>query len=575
MRRRRSGCAAPLLFAWGAFGACYATAPRAFAVQTLNVDLSKPIGPAKHLANGSLYGVIETKPADVQTLIAPLHPNMFTNPAASGPGLQQPVGDAIVVAGRVAPVGATVTIRLADWFPGWYSFTTMTDWLSKVDQTIARKQAANLTNVYGYELWNEPNGTWHSTTLTFDDFWKQTYDHVRAAEPTVKIIGPSVAGYNASYLNDFLTYCKTNDCLPDIVSWHDGAGIESNVQNYRAMEKQLGIGPLPISINEISYTADVTHEGEPGASAKLIAGMERQRVDSACITFWDVAHPGRLGSLLATDTQPNGGWYFYEWYGEMAGRMLTTTASASTGSGYFDGFASLDTSQGVASILLGGGSDGSVQIVVKGFAAAGVPSKVHAVVEHTPWAGNPPRSTVVMGTDTLSTADLTTTGDSVTVSIPNTSVTDGYRLLLSWTAQGGSPGDAAVGMVTDAGASLDATITGRDGSIGPRADAAVPPATSASEDAEPGMAATEGGSRSGSSGSPGNSGSPGPSDAAVPLGTDDDAGSSIGGAVDQQGCNCATTAQRGEPSAFFVLIAVALGIGAGRRRARRGARGAE
>jgi hypothetical protein len=129
--------------------------------------------------------------------------------------------------------------------------------------------------------------------------------------------------------------------------------------------------------------------------------MERTRVDSACITFWDVAHPGRLGSLLATDTQTNGGWFFYEWYGEMSGQMLTTVSSLSPGGGNFDGFANLDATTGSASVLFGGANDGMLQIVAKGFAAAGAGAAVHAVVERTPWVR---RTTVVTATDTLSTA---------------------------------------------------------------------------------------------------------------------------------------------------------------------------
>src|SRR5262245_44774300 len=89
---------------------------------SLNVDLSATIGPVTHVASGSLYGVTEKLPADVNALIKPLHPNMFTNPAAN---VQQPVGDAIVVAGRVASIGARVTVRLADWFPNWpYTFSS-------------------------------------------------------------------------------------------------------------------------------------------------------------------------------------------------------------------------------------------------------------------------------------------------------------------------------------------------------------------------------------------------------------------------------------------------------------------
>src|SRR5512143_2877639 len=79
----------------------------------LTVDLSSPIRPVTHAASGSLYGVTEKLPADVNALIAPLRPAVFNNPATAGAGKQQPVGDAIVVAGRVASTGAKVSIRLA------------------------------------------------------------------------------------------------------------------------------------------------------------------------------------------------------------------------------------------------------------------------------------------------------------------------------------------------------------------------------------------------------------------------------------------------------------------------------
>ena len=172
---------------WSIAASCVATP--ASAVTTLTADLSTTLGPATHVASGSLYGVTETLPANVSSLITPLHPKMFTNPAAD---VQQPVGDAIVVAGRVAPSGATVTIRLADWLKGFYTFASMADWLDKVGQTVSRKKAANLTNIYGYEIWNEPGGTWSSSNpVTFNDFWRQTYAQLRQQDPGVKIIGPS------------------------------------------------------------------------------------------------------------------------------------------------------------------------------------------------------------------------------------------------------------------------------------------------------------------------------------------------------------------------------------------------
>src|SRR4051794_37345256 len=192
------------------------------AATTLTVDLAAPLGPATHVGSGSLYGVTERLPADIDKLVAPLHPKVFINPAADQ---QQPVGDAIVVAGRLAPIGARVTIRLADWVKGWpYQFTSMSDWFSKLGQTVQRKKASGLTNFYGYEIWNEPNGTWKSTSLAFNDFWAQTYAELRRLDPDEKIVGPAMAGYNASFLTNFLTYCKDHNVLPDIVAWHELSG---------------------------------------------------------------------------------------------------------------------------------------------------------------------------------------------------------------------------------------------------------------------------------------------------------------------------------------------------------------
>jgi len=422
---------------------CLLVATPATAATTLNVDLSTSLGTAKHVASGSLYGVTEKLPADVNAWITPLHPRMFTNPAAD---VQQPIGDAIVVAGLVAPTGGLVTIRLADWFKGFYTFTSMTDWLDKIGQTVTRKKTAGLTNIYAYEIWNEPNGTYASSNpLSFNEFWRQTFVDLRKLDPSVKITGPSLSYYNEAYLKDFLSFCKTNSCLPDIVGWHElgGGNFTGTLQSYRALEKQLGIGPLPISINEYSGAAHIDVEGQPGASAPLIAKFERLGVDSASISFWDVGHPGRLGSLMASNTEPNGGWWFYKWYGEMAGNMVSTTPPSPANATALDGFANLDEAGTSASVLFGGVNDGTIQVVVKGFKASPFwGTTVHAVVEHTRFVN---RTTAVKATDTLSMSDVAVANDQISVSVTGANATDGYRLKLTKLGGAGGTGGAGGG----------------------------------------------------------------------------------------------------------------------------------
>jgi len=532
------------------------TATPAVAATPLTVDLSAPIGPATHVASGSLYGVTETLPADVNAWIAPLHPKMFTNPAAD---VQQPIGDAIVVAGRVAPTGALVTIRLADWLKGFYTFTSMTDWLDKVGQTVSRKKTAGLTNIYAYEIWNEPNGTYASSNpLSFNEFWRQTFVKLRQLDPSVKITGPSLSYYNESFLNDFLSFCKTNSCLPDIVGWHElgGGNFTGTLQSYRALEKKLGIDPLPITINEYSGAGHINVEGQPGASAPLIAKFERLGVDSASISFWDVAHPGRLGSLMASNTEANGGWWFYKWYGDMSGNMVSTTPPSPANATALDGFANLDPTARSASVLVGGVNDGTIQIIVKGFKSAPFfGATVHAVVERTPFVN---RTTAVKATTTLSMSDLPISSDQISVSVTGANGTDGYRLTL--TPLGGSGGSGGTGGSgnTSAGAPSTggAAHAGAGGtSLGGGAGSAGLPGTGGS--GEPGGAGAFGG-QSGTAGAHPTGGAAGHGNTgglALPGGaTNSSSGSGPADPNDSAGCGCRVGRSSGpEGSASFIV----------------------
>ena len=165
---------------------------------TLTIDCNNKLRKATHCASGSLYGLIENKPADFDSLVAPLHPYVFNNPARGSNGHQQPFGDALKVAKRLtASPGALVSIRLADILPGWpYRFPGLDNWLNEVKAFIAEKKQSGLTNWYGYEIWNEPDGTWKDPNgLSFNDLWKKTYDVIKQNDPDEKIIGPCYSWY--------------------------------------------------------------------------------------------------------------------------------------------------------------------------------------------------------------------------------------------------------------------------------------------------------------------------------------------------------------------------------------------
>lgn len=406
------------------------------AVDTLNVDCSSVLRPVTHCANGSLYGITESIPTDVNTLVAPLNPYVMRNPARGTSSNQHPYADAILVAKRLATVpSARVSVDLADMLPGWpYKWPGMTSWLNQVRSFIVDKKATGLNNFYGYEIWNEPSGTWNTANGTFYDMWKKTYDVIRTQDPNAKIIGPCDSYYSHSRMSDFLSYCKANNCLPDIISWHELSGgaktVSPDIRDYKALENSLGISARLISINEYC-DPDHNLEGQPGSSARFIAKFERYKVDSACITWWFVPNPGRLGSLLATDSQKGAGWYFYKWYGDMTGNMVAVTPPKDD-SDLVDGAACVDSNRKYISFIFGGQNDGAITTTISNLPSfIGNTAKVK--IEKIDWVS---KDTVSNGTSVVSTSNYTVQNNKITVSLSNCNNSSGYRIYITSAAEG-------------------------------------------------------------------------------------------------------------------------------------------
>lgn len=402
------------------------------AASQLTVDCGNVIREVTHCASGSLYGVTESIPANINTLVTPLNPKVFTNPARAGAAYQQPSGAAIDVAERLTGTTGEVMIRLADICPNWpYTFPGMDSWLEQVEDVIDDKLASDAENFYGYEIWNEPVYTWNEDNGSFYNLWLQTYKLIREKDPNEKIVGPSEGYYDHDMMYDFLSFCVENDCVPDIICWHElssnGEGtyvgdFADNYADYRAIEDSLGIADLPISINEY---CDINHaeEGCPGSSATYIAKFERYKIDSACISWWWTAAPGRLGSLLATNTQKGAGWWFYKWYGDMSGNMVQVTPP-NEDSAEVDGFACVDSSEQYVSCLLGGDNDGTVNVVFNNL-PSWIGSTATVKVEAVDWVT---KDTVSTGPYTVSAANYNVTNGSISVTINGCTDTSGYRV---------------------------------------------------------------------------------------------------------------------------------------------------
>jgi hypothetical protein len=116
----------------------------------------------------------------------------------------------------------------------------------------------------------------------------------------------------------WLAYAKANNALPNVITWHQlttgsYASVGANVADFEALEKSLGISPIPISIDEYASTAEVD---VPSAALHYIAAFERYGVLNASRAYW--YESGTVNGLLFNN-EPTGTYWMYKWYGDMSG----------------------------------------------------------------------------------------------------------------------------------------------------------------------------------------------------------------------------------------------------------------
>ena len=403
--------------------------PAQAAGHTLVVNVAAPFRPVTHAASGGLYALAEnSRPAD--STLLPIKMHTLTQPSpgvGQRPNGQPPGGDALLVAPQADRVGAAQVIRMPDIYPNFpYQWVSWNDWLSKVDTMVnARLNATSVSNVVGWEVWNEPDFTWNTAAAgDFNAGWVRTVQRIRTRDTVTPIVGPSYATYETNKMRTFLTVARDNNVLPDVMIWHElnhsSAAIAGNVAAYRALESSLGISPRQIFINEYAWTDEVD---VPGRVTNYIAKLERANVWAADRAFW--FEYGTVNGLVVNNNQPTGTWWLYKWYGDMAGSMVSTNPPAQTG---IDGFASYDSTRRRVDVVFGDES-GTNAVQLNGLGALG--SSVRVTLESTPASG---RFTAVTAPTTISTTTQIVSNGQLTVSVPNMSATSAYHLMVQPTS---------------------------------------------------------------------------------------------------------------------------------------------
>ncbi|GAA3906592.1 hypothetical protein GCM10023084_68630 [Streptomyces lacrimifluminis] len=377
-------------------GTLPAAGPAAAAdAQRVTVDLAASEGPVMLGANGTLYGLSDDGvPSDA--MLAPLKITSVSQKPEGG--AQHPNGDALTVSKSFfRNGGGEINVMMQDIYAKWpYEDLGIEDYLPKVDKIVKEVAADPNSERFVYIPFNEPDQIWYNLgtsdqaqyEINRDRFfkdWKTVYERIRAIDPDARIAGPNESGYHTRLLTDFLAFAKRENVLPQIMTWHelDSSSLKNfqgNYDNYRSMERQLGIAPLKINIDEYANRRDLS---VPGQLAQWVAMFERNKV-YANQAYWDAA--GNLDGNVVRSNIPNGGWWFFRWYAGLTGDTVKVTPPQANAVDTLQGLASYDRKRRQAQVLLGG-SAGDADVVVRNVSRSVFGRTVTATVAEAAWSG--------------------------------------------------------------------------------------------------------------------------------------------------------------------------------------------
>ncbi|WP_198667670.1 carbohydrate-binding protein [Glycomyces dulcitolivorans] len=364
--------------------------------EVLAVDFAERTGEFRGGASGTLYGFGD-EGAPTQAVINGAH---ITNSSQKAPyGTQHPSGDAIKIEdGFFDKHGEDLYIYVQDYYPDWsynggkrpgddrtynqedgtYTEAPNGVWdFLEVTEFVAEAVATDSDRPQDYVFipYNEPDGgnwypDWANQKDRFLADWQATYDKIqevweRHGLGHARIGGPGDTRWQPERSADILQFAKDNGSLPDIFIWHELginnlASYRQNFADYRALEQELGIDPIPVNITEYGMLRDM---GVPGQLIQWFAMFEDTKVD-AQVAYWNYA--GNLSDNSARPNGANAGWWMFKWYGDLAGsETVAVTPPELNAVDSLQGIGAIDEANRRATVLFGG-TDADVTLDLSG-----------------------------------------------------------------------------------------------------------------------------------------------------------------------------------------------------------------
>ncbi|GAB4004960.1 hypothetical protein GCM10029992_51430 [Glycomyces albus] len=331
----------------------------------VTVDYGADAGAAEHVASGFLHGIDLTHPTQYLIDGLDVHSIRGADYRPDLPSLYDPA-----LYDRVAATGANLQV-------GLYYYVTNPDhpdngyWPGDGGDQDTWRQI--VTDVYqearqrDYEFdswitWNEPDLQWNSPERPFTRYLEAhdvAYDTVKELDPEARVQAPELARYDFERLTQFLTYCKDNDCLPDVLAWHELTDSPTDVPGHLAQIRQWmadnGIDPMPVAITEYQGTSDFNPNAwHVGKNVRWLAQFERARPVGLESALWASWTPSPFSTEYEDDgtmvSLPRAAWWNYHAYGDMTGRMVEAT---STSPSTVDALAAVDSGMHRSVALIG------------------------------------------------------------------------------------------------------------------------------------------------------------------------------------------------------------------------------
>ncbi|PIM69078.1 cellulosome protein [Streptomyces sp. JV178] len=424
--------------------------------ERLVIDLGTDTGAFHGGASGSLYGVYgDGVPS--RNLIEGMGLRTVSTKAQDGP--QHPGADALeMLPPFVDSGGKDVYIYMTDIYrgfpyqwPGADGPARLADFQQKIRKQVAQVQTMGAYkdhvvyvpfnepegNMFGTGEWSYDKVSWLDDPQHFFAAWKDTYRLIKDLDPEARIAGP-----NTSVLYDqikgFLRYAKANDVVPDVMTWHElssPAKVRTSVATYRRWEKEIGVGPLPINVNEYGHNY---HLSVAGQVVQWVSAIEESKID-ADLAYWNI--DGNLNDSAVEANKGNGQWWLFHAYAQMSGHTVEVTAPHPNQQYTLQGVATLDEDKKQSRALFGGQS-GAADIVFRNIDPALFGTTVRATVQEIPWTGQVGDSAQPLR---LSDREVTVGADgSVTLPMTGMNEMSAYQVILSPGGNGGEPAAPSV-----------------------------------------------------------------------------------------------------------------------------------